>query len=569
MTGLRTRHALLHRLAFCGALLGIAACATPRQPPGGPPDQTPPVLAETVPASGAVEVDAETLRLTFSEYVDQASFGRALSITPEPDGRVEVRWRGRTAVVRFPEPLRDSTTYIVTLDTNLRDARGVSLTQPITLAFSTGPQIDRGRLDGRVVGAERGAAVAGIDVYAYAAPDSSAPVPLPDRPAYRTQTDDQGRFTLDYLRQRPYYVIAVADANRNRRPDAAEAFAVPPRPALVPDTTRTEALPAWVVTRLDTVPPAVQRVRPRSSRRLEVRFTEAVRLLARDPAAWVLEDSSAARAVPVGAVYTLADSPNAVYLRTDSMAAGPHRLRVPPTVADSAGNTAGTQPVDFSVSAVADTVRLRFEGFVPAADTTGPVPLRPEEAPALRFNQPLDSVQFHALVALRDTAGEALPYRTHTDDGTTYRLFPDPPLAPGGRVHVAVTPPARPDTLIAQTFRRSPQSELGDLGGNVTAPDSIAVVVELYRAERATPLATAAPDATGAFLFRDLPEGTYRLRAFLDRDGDGAWDGGRLAPYRPAEPLTWSTETPAWRARWETTLADTLVVRDWGSGTGD
>ncbi|MDX1531981.1 MAG: Ig-like domain-containing protein, partial [Rhodothermales bacterium] len=497
MTGLRTRHSLLRRLALCGALLGIAACATPRQPPGGPADQTPPVLAETVPASGAVEAEAEALRLTFSEYVDQASFGRAFSITPEPDGRVEVRWRGRTAVVRFPEPLRDSTTYIVTLDTNLRDARGVSLTQPITLAFSTGPQIDRGRLDGRVVDSKLGAPAAGLDVYAYAAPNASAPDALPERPAYRTQTDDQGRFTLDYLRQQPYYVIALADANRNRRPDAAEAYAVPPHPAQVPDTARTGEPAAWVVTRLDTVPPAVQRVRPRSSRRLEVRFAEAVRLLARDPAAWVLEDSSAARAVPVGAVYTRAAVPNAVYLRTDSMATGPHRLRVPPAVADSSGNAARPQTVDFSASAVADTFRLRFEGFVPAADTTGPAVLRPEKAPALRFNQPLDSVRLHALVAVQDTAGRALPYRARTDDGTTYRLYPDPPLAPGGRVRVAVAPPARPDTLLAQTFRRTPRSELGDLGGYVAAPDTLtAVVVELYRVERATPLAAAVPDAT-------------------------------------------------------------------------
>ncbi|MDX1547866.1 MAG: hypothetical protein R3247_12805, partial [Rhodothermales bacterium] len=63
--------------------------------------------------------------------------------------------------------------------------------------------------------------------------------------------------------------------------------------------------------------------------------------------------------------------------------------------------------------------------------------------------------------------------------------------------------------------------------------------------------------------------GPHRLRAVLDRDGAGAWDGGRPAPSRPAEPVAWSTETPAWRARWETTLADTLVFRDGGSGTGD
>src|SRR5690606_13309166 len=107
--------------------------------------------------------------------------------------------------------------------------------------------------------------------------------------------------------------------------------------------------------------------------------------------------------------------------------------------------------------------------------------------------------------------------------------------------------------------------ETGELTGTVVAADTTgALVVELYPEPpvgRAEPRRVRA-DAAGRFAFRDLPAGTYRLRAFVDRDGDLRWDGGRIAPYTPAEPLTWSTEAHRVRARWETALPDTVRILD-------
>jgi hypothetical protein len=49
----------------------------------------------------------------------------------------------------------------------------------------------------------------------------------------------------------------------------------------------------------------------------------------------------------------------------------------------------------------------------------------------------------------------------------------------------------------------------------------------------------------------------------LDRDGDGAWDGGRLAPYAPPEPLRWLPEPVRVRARWETEV-EPVRIEDGG-----
>ena len=64
------------------------------------------------------------------------------------------------------------------------------------------------------------------------------------------------------------------------------------------------------------------------------------------------------------------------------------------------------------------------------------------------------------------------------------------------------------------------------------------------------------------------PGGTHPLvfsiggmPAFVDRNGNGVWDGGRLVPYEPPEPIRWLDEPVRVRARWDTEVeAGDLVI---------
>ncbi len=558
-------------LSLLITLLLFIGCADPRPPTGGPRDQIPPTLETTTPEAGAVNVTASSVRLNFSEYVDQASFVRAFSITPMPEGQIRFKWSKRRVEVRFPDALRENTTYVLTLDTNLRDARGVALKKPITFAFSTGPVINKGRIAGQVLDAGQGVGVAGFDVLAYAAPDSAMLDTLPENPDYRTQTDDNGQFLFEYLNEQPYFVIALQDRNRNRRPDATEAFAVPPRPAIAADADTTEAgdPPRWLVTRQDTLAPTLERVRPRSSRRLVLRFSEAIQLTSLAPEGWLLEDSLAARPVAIQAVYRFPDDPLQVYLLTDSLAATPHGLRPAPTVTDSSGNAVLPDTLRFTPSTTPDTLQLRFLGFLPDKDAATAEDIHvlpPATLPGVRFNQPVASARLAEIVAARDTSGQSVSFNATTPDGTTYRLLLTPALQPGQTVEVRVDgrPLGGADTVYTRVFQRISERDLGSLSGLVAAEDtSGTIVVELYATDTPAaprPYATTQPDTTGAFSFPDLREGPYRFRAFVDRNGNGRWDGGQILPYRAAEPVVWTTETLAARPRWDTALEDTLRI---------
>ena len=551
------RGRLADRRAVVLALL-LASCATPLPPTGGPPDRTPPALTDSEPAAGAVNVTAHTVRLTFSEHVDQASLARALSVTPEFDRPPVFKWKGRRVEITFPDTLRANTTYILTMDNTLRDLHSVALKQPITLAFSTGPEINRGRLAGQVVEALRGEGVAGFDVYAYAAPDSTAPSVLPERPAYRTQTDERGRFQFEYMSREPFFVIALRDRNRNRQPDPPEPFAVPPRPVLRADSTAPDDGLRWLVTVRDTLPPELRRIRTLSSRRVVLRFADPVRLARADTAGWVLRDSLTSRPVALHGVYMLPDDPRQVFLLTDSLAVAPHLLR-PGAVTDSSGNPVPPGPYAFTPAAAAD-VALRFLGFLPDGD---PTPLPPTAWPGIRFNQSLATPRLQALVAVHDSTDTPPAVTFTTDDGTAYRLH----LTPRPDRPFSVSVDGRPldDTLYTRTYTPLTAEDLGELSGHALADDTTGtLIVELFPAEARTGEAvqTTRTDTTGYFIFRNLPrDARYRFRAFLDRNGNGRWDGGLIRPYTPAEPLTWHADLPAIRARWEQEAPDTLRVR--------
>jgi len=691
---LRPRPIWILAAALLSLLIGVllGSCANPVAPSGGPRDQTPPRVLQSQPAADDVNVETSSIRIAFSEYVDRASLARSLSVTPPLDGRFEFDWDGRAVEVEFPEALRDSTTYIVTLDTELQDTRGVSLEEPIQIAFATGPRINRGRIAGRVVGSSEGEPQPKVDIYAYAAPGGVPPDSLPDRPDYRTQTGSDGAFTLEYLREQPYYVIALSDANRNRQPDVLEPFATPPRPVLPGTAEAAPIAVPWVTARLDSIAPQLQRVQPRSNQRLTLRFSEPVRP-SLDPTDYTLRDSTRAVEQPVASVFAQGVPTTSVQLLTQSpMQEGRHRLRVGNGTTDTLGTALTDTTIGFDATTQPDTATTRFVQFLPeglSPDSAGAWPLLPGISPGTRFTQPVDTTRFGTAVTARDSLGQPRAFRPSTADGTNYRFSFDPPLAPDESVELAVDSRVfgGADTTFTRTVRRLTARSLGELEGRAlpvdtsalpasdtsrgtasdtpledptrsdttltdttltdttltdttltdttltdtttidpavpdpTAPDTTSsdttladttladtvvadtivadtsvvdtsaadtsgrrqaaeaglrvtmqpvdrtrlagpVVVELY-ATSATPPVAPRSQVVGAdttFLFEQLPEGTFRFRAFLDRNKNGRWDPGRLIPYEPAEPVTWSPQPSDSRPRWTTVLPAPLRI---------
>ena len=545
---------------IAAASVFLASCATPVPPPGGPRDETPPAVVQTLPPAGQVEFSGESLRVTFSEYIDQTSFARAFSITPAFDRPVEFAWRGRSVEIRFPEPLRENTTYVVTLDTNLRDVHSVALSTPLTLAFSTGPTISRGTISGRVLLNVDGGPATGIDVFAYALPDSAAPDTLPARPVYRTQTGPDGSFRFDYLTEQFYFVAAVQDANRNSRPDPAEQFATPPGPAVRADSLPVELGLPWILAAIDTVAPEPLRFESLSSSRHLLRLSEDVRFLDRDSGMWTLTDSASGR--HINELYMRFGELRQVYIVTPPLEPERYSM-VARALVDTSGNQLVERSLGFSPSTAVDTVATRFLSFLPTG-TLSPFTLPRGIEPVLRFNTPVGAELLSSAVTVRDSTGNAVVFNAVTRNGTDYEIHPEPPLTSGRVIEITVDGAvlANPDSLYTGTYERLAAGLVGEIAGVANSQPGRPIIVEAFgvEVEVAVPTYEVHADSTGRFILRDIPAGSYRLRAFADADADGLWDPGTLAPYSMPEGMTWTTEPVRVRARWETALPDTLHI---------
>lgn len=538
--------------AASALLIIIGGCAEPRPPLGGPTDKAPPALVASEPANESVSIRPEFIRLSFSDYLDEASFMQAFSITPSPSGRPRLKWRGRSVTIRFGDEWRDSTTYVVTLDTQLRNWRGVGLLQPIIMAFATGPVIDQGRIRGRVVEALRGESAEGLNVFAYPTSNIKS-----SEPAYVTSTGEDGQFDLSYVREADYHVIVLQDANRNQEPDPSERFAVPPQEYIQTVADTTGRRPVWVVGTLDSLAPAIDRVRAMSSTRLSVRLTESVVMPQRDPGNWSITDSLMRSSRAVQQVYAPIDDPQVLYLRTDSLDERTWSLSADPTLTDSSGNGILVEPVWFNGRAREDTTRLRFLGFLPERSESV-IALGPHDYAGLRFNQPVaDSVMFQ-IVQVTDSLGNGLAFGFGSDNGTLYTM--DAIRSPGDHAIIKV---GLPGASFEQAFRRLTERELGSLSGFVV-PGGDRVRIELLSETTGRLYASEQPDDSGAYVFEGLPEEAFMIRAFIDRNGNGRWDAGTVHTYMAREPISWVSEPRTVRPRWDSASSDTLFLTPMG-----
>ncbi|MCH7639139.1 MAG: Ig-like domain-containing protein [Bacteroidetes bacterium] len=553
-------------------LILIGGCATPIRPSGGPVDSTPPRLLSSVPANGDVRVEAERVVLEFSEQLDESSASRAVAVAPTLDSPPQIRVRGRRLEIAFPDSLRPQTTYVISLSTELKDEHGVALQRPITMAFATGDVLDRGRIAGRLLNPASNSGVAGFQLFAYALPEAFGvldsltvppdsvealfsgpdaryrlPDPRTDAPTYSSEATGDGSFQFDYLWEGPYFVVALEDLNRNRRADDGERFAVSARPISVTFAdslaqTSVRSLELFVAAQ-DTTPPRLRRARPISNQRIALSFDEPVRLQSLSADEWSLTDSASGEAARLAAIYQLPHSPTEIMLLADDvLSPTAYLLSSANVVADSSGNTT---PVFAHVkpSTSPDTVSVRFEGFLPASEPSDSVfLLRPDALPGVRFNEPVDSLAFQRRVIVSGPDG-SLEYALRTEDGISYslRLASAPRTF---RVEVRM-----PDSTYTRRYAVPAADALGSISGFVVGHGERTVQVEAF--PEGGPPFVASAEVDGTFVVRRLPPGSYRLRLFVDRNGNGRWDGGSLAPFAPPEPLQWLSAPISVRARWE------------------
>ena len=111
------------RLLITGILMVLGlSCAVQVPPSGGPPDTIPPQIIASDPAPGTLHFRGSRFTLRFSEYVDRRSVEESIFISPSV-GTLEFDWGSTDVDITFRDSLRPSTTYILTVGTDVIDKR--------------------------------------------------------------------------------------------------------------------------------------------------------------------------------------------------------------------------------------------------------------------------------------------------------------------------------------------------------------------------------------------------------------------------------------------------------------
>jgi hypothetical protein len=496
---------------------------------------------------------------------------------------MRISWHG-TELRLYPRaPLRENTTFVVTLGADAADLRRNRMGSGYTLAFSTGSTLDDAAVRGQVF--EEGAPVKGAWVWifpvgtageeAQADPALAAREEAPVLPLYVFQTDDAGGFEAGHLAQGSYRVFSFRDADNRRFWESdREPLAVPPQDVVFrsPDD-RLNGLNLNLAPR-DTVGPAVRSASARGRDWVQLTLSEPA-----DPA-WpvvagldffVPEGEPPPADLPLPRVvraYTPAGSPVARVLQVEGLVAG-RRYAVRLTEGrDGRGNRTVpvARPVTFVASAVPDTVTPAVTSAVPADSSRG---LGPEEGALLIFSTPIDTT---GLMPWSLVGPDTLALVRNWADPLTVRLIPERAPRPEAWYHLLLpagglrswtgrTGPATTDPLVWQGIAERGKGTLRfNLEADPLPPGGICRVVITGLDRASTPRTELSP-VPGPVTTLPLAVGAYRIWGFLDLDGDGRPGIGSVRPFTPAEPVGAIADTLYVRESFESTVAATLILR--------
>lgn len=186
------------------------ACANPGSgPDGGPYDETPPRIVAMSPAIGATHSHAQRVAITFDEFIKIENAAEKIIVSPPQIEMPEIKAAGKRISVKLLDSLRANTTYTIDFSDAITDATEGNPLGNFTYYFSTGADLDTMEVSGHVLAASNLEPVKGILVGLHRDTTDTAFTTRPfDRVA---RTDAGGRFCIKGIASGSYRIYALSD----------------------------------------------------------------------------------------------------------------------------------------------------------------------------------------------------------------------------------------------------------------------------------------------------------------------------------------------------------------------
>jgi Bacterial Ig-like domain len=557
-------HSVFGRVFVSFVPLLLLSCAGQAPPAGGPVDTEPPVIISVYPAPNTTMFNERRIAFEFDKYVDHRSFEQSVFVSPVIED-MEFDWSGREVEMSFQGSLKEHATYVVTVGTDVVDLHNKNrMAQAFTLAFSTGEQIDRGAISGRVFPVKPSDSPSGIMIFAYNLEgiDPDTLNPAKQKPYYVTQSGEDGSFLLNHLALRPYRIFAVRDDYKNLLYDPeVDEFGVPSRqPTLsAKDTIQIDF--RMRLAKEDTTAPRLVKVTPVNTQLLIAEFSEPIDTATVTPSFFVVTDTLGTNVVQTISTATLLPKATEVLVGTDVQKKASEYLFTVSGVRDLVGHRVSplANVLHFTSSDSTDMAPPNI-GAVSPVDSARNISV--EVAPIVFFVEPVQRTDSASVVELLDSTNATVACARQWLNDAAIQVRPLHLLKGNMWYHVAITMNGlrddagnvAKDTIIIRHFLTQDPDQLSSIEGSVTdgnEADTLGSIIIRARnvASQAEGIAVHV-SGPGPFQLNRLPEGKYTLDAFRDRNENGRFDPGSVFPYQRSERFAVYQDTLKLRARW-------------------
>ena len=548
------------RLIILLGMISVSVyCAYKAAPSGGPEDKTPPEIIRGFPPTDSVGITSlPYIEIEFSESIRQTTLPANYWIIPELESELEVKWKGNKKV-RFylNDSLEKNQTYLFTLGTEVKDMRNNGLASPFQIAFSSGSKLDSGSISGQVF-ADRLQSGIYINAYLVSSPVDDDSL-IYQRPRYYTQIDKDGLFRLNYLQMDKYRLIALLDGDYDGvYTMEADEIGLPFSDIQLDSNNPEFENFNFYLIREDTTGPRIVGLDTLLNREIQIEFTEDIQI----DSNFTIEifDSSRNEILQLLGYSYDPQLPSFLNCFLASYSGNPELTVRLSGVTDLFGNSPQILPLsrNFVAAAAQDTSLPQYLSSIPGHGSSG----IPSQSPiTINFDSPVDSSLFKQHFQLQDTLGHSITrqydfqnYRKPTliplesyESETTYEIL----LSLKEMRDIWQRP--FPDTLITIRFNSQSTGDLGEIKGQVFAPD-LDWQQAIIRAEplRGQGEYLALVQKDEIYQFDYLPDGLYRMKAVLDVNRNQQWDRGQTNPWMFAEPFFIRSDTVKVRKRWTT-----------------
>ena len=534
------------------AFLLLISCAAVMSPPGGPKDETPPELIEVVPPDGTTNFKGGRVELLFSEYLDENTVDRAISIMPSLKEKSYITYRGKEVYIDFPDSLFLNQTYIISINRDLSDEHRVKLSQGIQVAFSTGPQIDQGVISGVVQYSKD----ASLNLWKIQ--NELDHIKFYERiPDYVIDASSEGFYEFKFLSLGEYRIAAV-DRAVSGTPILSDRFSYGLTWLPILELNSQENLEGINI----QIPDKLGGIRMINAESFQeswgrISFSESIiEVMDEIQLEIINEDSSLINAEffedykDNEKLYFLLDSPINGYVSIKT-----NRLNKGNTTLVDSGS------IRVKMESSIDTLALS----IIQPDAKYQLDIEAEEIKPLKiiFSNLVEFDQNdNSFSILKDSV--LIPYTLSWDSPLSVNLIPKENWEPKTTYNLKIsrdeiTPifgMSLKDSITSITFKTTDYQGFGSLIINSYPDSNKSIIAELIKMEKAYPVFRSVVNSEGSTTMNNVPEGNYSLMFFQDSDNNMQYSHGRIDPYRPAEWFYYYPDTVKIRSNWDIELQE-------------